>query len=121
MASVLQRQDTGESLRKIAAIESGSRHLLLRERDHPVGKVLPVYAAAAVIEHRGQHTRAEADIEHISCPTREHAAADLVQNLVVSGERIAAVRIGAGGAAVIPVRPFIEAFFVQYKSIGSPF
>ena len=30
-------------------------------------------------------------------------------------------RVGAGGAAVVPVRPCIESLFVQHKSIGSPF
>ena len=55
----------GEALRKVAADERGLRHFLLRERDHTLGRILPVYAAAVLIEHRGQHICAKADIKHI--------------------------------------------------------
>ena len=101
---------------KIALIEPRVRHFCLRQFDHARGKVLPIDAAALLVEPRGQNACAKANVQHITPALRKHALIERVHHGTVARKWVAVVFVGEADALVIAVGPEVEAGIVQHVS-----
>ena len=114
VAAFKQRRRKPEG--EIALIELCAGHLSFCEPEHPLRKILPVYAAAPLVKLCRERRGAEADIQHGRPGSIHYNMKDLPQHPLIARKGIGVRLVGEADGGVVTVRPQIEARVVQHGS-----